>query len=118
LKYEDLFSRQASTYAKFRPSYPKELFQFLNSVSNGKDVAVDCGAGNGQASHGLAQIFSKVIAIEPSVEQLREFHTSENIFLINSVAEQIPLKSAVANLLISAQAVHWFEFETFFPEVK
>ena len=118
MKYTDLFSRQASIYAKFRPSYPAELFQFLVSVCNGNELAVDCGAGNGQASNGIAKMFDNVFALDPSIDQLQKFHSSDNIKLINAAAEKIPLKSASADLLISAQAAHWFEFEQFYSEVK
>ena len=33
MKFKDHFSAQAADYAKFRPGYPRELFDYLGSIA-------------------------------------------------------------------------------------
>lgn len=46
---KDLFSNQAEGYAKYRPVYPKELFDHILQYVIEKNTAWDCATGNGQA---------------------------------------------------------------------
>ncbi|MDQ3194573.1 MAG: hypothetical protein M3P82_06195 [Bacteroidota bacterium] len=39
--FKDYYSKQAEEYSKYRPDYPRELFEFLNSIISGNDLAVD-----------------------------------------------------------------------------
>src|SRR5262245_23396623 len=61
MTFRDHFSRQATDYAKFRPRYPQELFDYLGSIAPGRHLAWDCGTGSGQAAVGLASVFNHVI---------------------------------------------------------
>ena len=54
---KDLFSKQAEDYAKYRPVYPKELFEYILQFVTEKNTAWDCATGNGQAAFALAQYF-------------------------------------------------------------
>ena len=56
---KDLFSQQASVYAKYRPSYPKELFDYITAFVKEKKAVWDCATGNGQAAQMLAAYFEK-----------------------------------------------------------
>ncbi len=67
---KDLFSKQAKDYAKYRPVYPKELFDHIFQFVEEKNIAWDCATGNGQAALALAQRFKKVIATDISEKQL------------------------------------------------
>ena len=71
MSFQDHFSKQASLYARYRPQYPAALFEYLASVAPEREAAWDCGTGNGQAALGLAQFFDRVIATDPSEEQIR-----------------------------------------------
>lgn len=51
---KDNFSRQSASYAKYRPGYPPELFDFILSHVKGREAAWDCATGNGQAANQLA----------------------------------------------------------------
>src|SRR5438876_2545940 len=70
MSFKDHFSKQAADYAKFRPRYPHELFEYLGSVAPSRQLAWDCGTGNGQASFGLATAFDRVIATDGSEKQI------------------------------------------------
>src|SRR5829696_10596840 len=48
------FSTEAAEYAHLRPTYPDDLFAFLATLVPSRDVAWDCGTGNGQAATHLA----------------------------------------------------------------
>ena len=116
--FKDLFSRQAAGYARFRPTYPAALFDWLASVTPGNRVAVDVGAGNGQAAQALAAHFERVFALEPSAAQLANAPSLERVVFQHGAAEATGLPDASADLLVAAQAFHWFDPPAFFAEVK
>ena len=116
--WKDLFSRQAASYARFRPTYPPALFDWLASVTSTRRVAVDVGAGNGQAAQALAAHFERVIALEPSAAQLANAPSFDRVVFQRGAAEATGLEEAAAGLLVAAQAFHWFDHAAFFAEVK
>ena len=69
-RFPDHFSDVAHRYSRYRPRYPSDLFEYLASLSGGRDLAWDCATGNGQAAVALAGHFDKVIATDASAEQL------------------------------------------------
>src|SRR5687767_3059098 len=62
MSFRDYFSAQSDIYARSRPRYPEELFRFLASIVKQKELAWDCGTGNGQAAVSLSRYFKKVMA--------------------------------------------------------
>jgi hypothetical protein len=70
MRFKDHFSRQAADYAKFRPHYPQELFDYLGGIAPSRQLAWDCGTGNGQAAVGLASVLERVIATDASEKQI------------------------------------------------
>jgi ubiquinone/menaquinone biosynthesis C-methylase UbiE len=115
---KDNFSKQADIYAKYRPTYPQELFDFiLNNVKN-KQVAWDCGTGNGQAAKELAKYFEKVFATDISHKQIDNAHRSSNIFYSIQPAEQTNFHDNTFDLITVSQALHWFKADNFYAEVK
>ncbi|HEX2657957.1 MAG TPA: class I SAM-dependent methyltransferase [Polyangia bacterium] len=115
--FKDLFSRQAADYAKFRPTYPGALFAWLASVTPVREVAVDVGAGNGQAAQALAAHFQRVFALEPSAAQLAHAPSLDRVTFQRGAAEATGLPDGSADVLVAAQAFHWFDQATFFAEV-
>ena len=118
MAFKDLFSGHAADYARFRPSYPPELFAWLADVSPARDLAVDLGTGNGQAAVGLADHFERVIGIEPSAEQLANARPHPKVEYRVGPAEATGLTDGAADLLLAAQAFHWFQREPFFIEAR
>lgn len=116
--WKDLFSGHAAEYARFRPSYPPELFAWLAEVSPGHDLAVDIGTGNGQAAVGLAEHFARVIGIEPSAKQLANARPHASVEYRSATAETTGLTDGAADLLLAAQSFHWFQPDLFFAEAR
>ena len=59
MSFKDHFSKQAADYAKFRPSYPREMFEYLGTITATRQLAWDCATGNGQAAVELATAFDR-----------------------------------------------------------
>src|SRR5882724_3778745 len=114
---KDLFSGHANQYAAFRPTYPKELYDFLFSHVKNFDVAWDAGTGNGQVARDLCKRFDRVFATDISANQIENALPADNIFY--SVAgEATSFNDKSIGLVCVAQAIHWFDREKFYAEVK
>ncbi len=118
MAFQDHFSKQASEYALHRPTYPIELFALLAEVCVEHRLAVDVGAGNGQAAVALADHFERVIAAEPSAEQIAQARPAERVQYIQAAAESLPVEDASADLIAAGQAAHWFDLDRFYAEVR
>ena len=116
--FKDYFSGHSAEYARSRPQYPPDLFEYLSSVAKEHDVAWDCGTGNGQAAVGLAPYFDRVIATDPSAGQLRNAFQHPKVGYKQAPAEESGLDSASIDLVTVAQALHWFDTVRFFEEVR
>jgi len=116
--FKDHFSRQADIYAKYRPHYPPDLFEYLASLSPAHDLAWDCGTGNGQAAISLAPYFHRVIATDASEAQLRNAFQHEKVTYCVAPAEESGLDTGSADLVTVAQAVHWFDLPRFYEEAR
>ncbi len=115
---KDNFSLQSDNYAKYRPSYPEPLFNYLNSLVPCKENAWDCGTGNGQVAICLAKTFTQVFATDISQSQIDNALQAENIHYSVQPAEKTSFENNIFDLVVAAQAVHWFNFEKFYAEVK
>jgi ubiquinone/menaquinone biosynthesis C-methylase UbiE len=114
---KDNFSKQSDVYVKFRPNYPQELYDFLMPQVAKKELALDCGTGNGHAASILAGYFKKVFAIDISSNQLKNAVKKDNIEYIICPVEQTPFKNDSFDLITVATAVHWFQFDAFYNEM-
>jgi ubiquinone/menaquinone biosynthesis C-methylase UbiE len=115
---KDLFSKQASSYAKYRPTYPQELFKEILSFVSKRGLAWDCATGNGQAARALAPYFEKVYATDLSQEQIQQALADPKIEYSVAPAEQTPFADHSFDLITVAQAYHWFDFAAFEREVR
>jgi ubiquinone/menaquinone biosynthesis C-methylase UbiE len=115
---KDIFSRQASLYAKYRPTYPSELFAFILEHISDRECAWDCGTGNGQTAKELARSFDKVYATDISQTQLDNAEQAANIFYSLQPAEQTNFGENQFDLVTVSQALHWFDLEEFYTEVR
>jgi SAM-dependent methyltransferase len=118
MNFEDHFSNLAQEYARYRPHYPGELFEYLASISPGHDLAWDCGTGSGQAAHGLARHFKRVIATDGSSEQIAQARRHTRIEYRIETAEKTSIETGIADLVTVAVAVHWFDLDLFYREVR
>lgn len=118
MEFKDHFSKQAADYAKFRPRYPREMFEFLGTIAPSRDLAWDCATGNGQAAVGLASVFSQVIATDASESQIAKAEPHPRVAYKVAPAEQSRLQSRSFDLVLVAQALHWLNHNRFYPEVR
>lgn len=115
---KDYFSGHSKVYAAFRPTYPTALYDFVLSPVGKKDRAWDCGTGNGQVAHVLAAHFTKVDATDISAQQLENATVAENISYNVSPAEKTNFPDHTFDLITVGQALHWFDRDAFYTEVK
>ena len=116
--FHDHFSAVANRYADFRPHYPPALFDYLATLAPRSSLVWDCAAGNGQATVDLAKRFNKVIATDASAEQIASAKPQAGVEYRVAVAHDSGLPDQSVGLLTVAQALHWFDFDRFWAEVK
>jgi len=118
MTFNDHFSDHADRYGVYRPSYPPDLFKYLASNVPRRDLVWDCGTGNGQAAHGLAAHFRRVVATDASAAQIAQARPHDRIEYFVAHAEQSPLPDCSVDLVTVAQALHWLDLDRFYPEVR
>ncbi|GIQ69136.1 methyltransferase domain-containing protein [Xylanibacillus composti] len=112
---KERFSNRVEVYVKYRPSYPKEALDYLYEtvgLQNGGKVA-DIGAGTGIFTELLLERGSQVTAVEPNRE-MREAAASKlghypNLSLVPGSAEETGLPEQSVDVIVCAQAFHWFD---------
>jgi len=118
MAFKDHFSRQAADYAKFRPRYPQQLFEYLGSIAPSRQLAWDCSTGNGQAAVGLAAVFDRVMATDASEKQIANAQPHERVEYRVAPAENSGIESGTIDLVMIAQALHWFDLARFDAEAR
>jgi SAM-dependent methyltransferase len=118
MTFKNYFSVQAGDYAKFRPTYPPELIEYVASIAPGHQVAWDCATGNGQAAISLASHFDRVIATDASEKQINRAQTHARVAFRVAPAESSGVESGSVDLITVAQALHWFDLPAFYAETK
>lgn len=118
MTFNDHFSSHAGEYAKARPDYPAELFEWLASLCTACDLAWDCATGNGQAAIALARHFERVIATDASDKQIANASPHPNVEYRVAAAEDSGLQPASVDLVTVAQALHWFDQARFHDEAR
>ena len=116
--FEDHFSKHSEQYAQYRPKYPDEIYAYLASIAPARSLAWDCGTGNGQAALGLAEYFDRVHATDASAEQISLAYAHDRVDYHVEPAEHVSLGASSADLVTVAVAIHWFNFDEFYREVK
>lgn len=115
---KDNFSSQAHLYAQFRPGYPESLYEYIKSLSMERTCAWDCGTGSGQVASVLAQDWEQVYATDISSNQIEHAIRKDNIHYSIQSAEETNFPERFFDLIVVAQAIHWFDFDRFYSEVR
>ncbi|RDD41849.1 putative methyltransferase [Trichoplax sp. H2] len=118
----------SQNYDKFRPTYPPSLIQqvmdYLKQGINQQDkfdLAIDVGCGPGTSTQQYAPYFNRIIGFDHSATQIdlaRQDNHDPNITYQLSPAENLPLEDNIVDLVICAQAIHWFNIDRFLSEVN
>lgn len=114
--FADHFSSIAARYATYRPHYPAALIELLAMHAPGRHVAWDAGCGTGQLSVALAGKFERVIATDPSQAQIAAAAVAPRVFYRCEPAEASTLETQSCDLVVAAQAAHWFDWPRFVAE--
>lgn len=118
VEFKDHFSEASSAYAKHRPTYPDELFQFLASLTTDHVSAWDCATGNGQAAVALTHYYAEVVASDASRSQINAAIAHPEVNYRVARAEASGLPDSSQDLVTVGQALHWFDVEAFMAEVS
>jgi SAM-dependent methyltransferase len=113
---KDLFSHHSASYARYRPTYPPELYQYIFSFLHKRERAWDCACGNGQAASFLAGYFAHVDATDISETQIAHAVQKQNIHYRVCPAEHTPFADNSFDLITVATAYHWLSWDAFQKE--
>lgn len=115
---KDNFSHDPSGYATYRPSYPDTIFLELQKLISSTTSAWDVGTGNGQVAIKLSDFMDQVEATDISPAQIAQAALSPKINYSVQPAEKPNFDDNTFDLITIGQAIHWFDFDKFYKEVK
>ncbi len=113
------FSTRVSDYVKYRPTYPAALFDALERECglDRPSVVADVGSGTGISSELLLKRGHRVYAVEPNramreaAEALLAERYPNSFVSVDGRSEATGLASESVDLVLAAQAFHWFDHE-------
>jgi SAM-dependent methyltransferase len=117
-KFTEKFTRKAEVYAKYRPTYPKEILGILGAeIGFTPDkIVADIGSGTGLLSRLFLENGNLVYGVEPNAE-MRSFAERElsprysKFVSLSRLAEDTGLPARSIDLVTAGQALHWFDRE-------
>ena len=115
------FESGAATYARGRPDFPPRALDWLRedlALQAGKAV-IDLGAGTGKFTQSLLATGAQVTAIEP-VAAMRAHLTQSlpQVVALTGEAQRMPVPDGSADVVICAQAFHWFATADALQEIR
>jgi SAM-dependent methyltransferase len=108
------FGRVADLYERRRPGYPAALFDDLLAAVPGAGRVLEAGCGTGRATVELARRGFEVVAVEPDPAMAavaRRMTRGLDVRLCDGRFEDWDGPAQTFDLVVSAQAWHWVEFE-------
>lgn len=105
------FSKDAERYARGRPEYPEAVDGWLRDTLGLAPgvAALDVGAGTGKFTRRVAATGAAVIAVEPAAAMREAFSRAlPEVPIRAGVAQALPLPDASCDVVVCAQAFHWF----------
>ena len=115
------FANSAATYVSGRPEYPREVDDWLRSdlgLGTGK-AALDLGAGTGKFLARLRAAGATLSAVEPVPAMLEQLVAANPDAIAKpGTAEHIPFSDCSFDVVICAQAFHWFATAEALAEIR
>jgi SAM-dependent methyltransferase len=104
------FSDRAGDYVRYRPDYPAvAIDHILEGLGDpARLTAADVGAGTGISSRLIADRGVQVIAVEPNPAMRAAAAAHPRVAWREGTGEATGLDSASVDLVVCAQAFHWF----------
>lgn len=118
------FSDRVENYVKYRPGYPPAMLQFFRERLGltSDSVIADIGSGTGISSKPFLDSGNVVYGVEPNAAMraaAESFLRGLNRFRsISGTSDNTGLSDCSIDLVIAAQAFHWFEPESTRREFK
>lgn len=112
------FEHTAQDYDRYRPSYPKALFDDVRAYADlaPEDQVIDVGCGPGRGTIFFAGWGNPVLAIEPAPAMAavarRNLAPFANVEVRTARFEDADLDPAAAGLAACVQAWHWLDPDT------
>jgi len=113
------FSDRAGDYAAHRPSYPARAIDLILMEHNAASmVAADVGAGTGISARLLADRGIRVHAVEPNAAMRGAAVPHAQIEWHDGTGEATGLPARSVDLVLAAQAFHWFDPDSAIAEFR
>ncbi|AYY11755.1 class I SAM-dependent methyltransferase [Actinobacteria bacterium YIM 96077] len=110
------FSSVADIYERSRPGYPDEAVRWLAGAAPAR--VLDLGAGTGKLTRSLREHGHDVVAVDPSAPMLEQLTAVlPDVDARLGSAEEIPVPDASVDVVVVAQAYHWFDDDVAMPEI-
>jgi SAM-dependent methyltransferase len=102
------FDGVAESYERGRPTYPAEAVDWFTCGRPSR--VVDLGAGTGKFARQLISAGHDVIAVEPGTRMRDALRLAvPEAHVVEGTAEKIPLPTTSVDVVVAAQAYHWFD---------
>lgn len=118
MTFPDHFSESADHYLRFRPNYPRPLYERLAELAPAHERCWDVATGSGQAAVSLADFFGEVVATDASADQIARALPHPRVRYRVERAEAASLADASVDLVTIAAALHWLDVDAFYREVE
>ncbi len=109
------FSGRVDDYVRYRPGYPSELLDVLQTKCglSGQSIVADIGSGPGTSTQLFLKRGYAVIGVEPNAEMRLAAESALQRFpqftSVAGTAEATNLQNQSVDLVVAAQAFHWFD---------
>jgi SAM-dependent methyltransferase len=110
------FGSVADAYDRARPTYPREAAAWL--VGDEPVTVLELGAGTGKLTEVLVALGHDVHATDPDDAMLARLRERlPDVPTSVASAEEIPAPDGVFDVVVVAQAFHWFDHDRALPEI-
>jgi len=111
------FTGRAGDYARHRPGYPPEIVEWmaLDCGLREGSVVADIGCGTGIVTKMVLDAGARVVGVEPNGDMRGAcgdaLGANPHLSLSDGTAEATGLADASVDIVVAAQAMHWFDLD-------
>lgn len=108
------FGDVAQAYERARPDYPERAVRWL--LGETPTRVLELGAGTGKLTAAMARAGHDVTATDPSAPMLDRLASQVDVTCVRASAESLPFSANSFDVIVAAQAFHWFDTTQALPE--